>query len=253
MTAVADQEGRFAVVIPVYNHGRTVAAVVRTALTLGLPVFVVDDGSTDGARAALEGIAGIHLLRHRTNRGKGAALLTAMRAAAATSEWAITLDADGQHHPPDAHRLMQAIPSGVRPIVVGRRTLMQARGAPWTSRSGRSFSNFWVRVAGGPRMQDSQSGFRIYPLPEVLDLDVQARRYQFEVEVLVRAAWRHIPVIQVPVAVVYPAGVERISHFRPFVDFMRNAGTFTRLIFQRVLFERPGRMNRNGTRSPHRP
>lgn len=249
MATTADHEGRFAVVIPVYNHGRTVQAVVHEALTLNLPVYVVDDGSTDGGHATLGQIPGIHLLRHRMNRGKGAALLTGMRAAAETAEWAVTLDADGQHHPRDARTLMKAVSPGVRPIVVGRRTRMRARGVPWTSRSGMAFSNFWVRVAGGPRMQDSQSGFRIYPLPEVFNLGVRARRYQFEVEVLVRAAWHHMPVIQVPIAVTYPISSQRISHFRPFVDFMRNSGTFTRLIFRRVLFERPGRARRPGGRT----
>lgn len=227
--------GRFAVVIPVYNHGRTVALVLEQARALGYPVFVVDDGATDGGCRRLTSVPGVHLLRHAGNLGKGAALLTGMTAAAAIADWAITLDADGQHHPADAHGLMAAIAPGTRPIVVGRRTDMQEEGAPWTSRSGRAFSNFWVRMAGGPAMRDSQSGFRIYPLPEVLGLGVRARRYQFEVEVLVRAAWRDMPVVQAPVRVTYSPGGKRISHFRPFVDFCRNSSTFSRLIFQRIV------------------
>ena len=112
---------------------------------------------------------------------------------------------------------------------------MLAEGAPWTSRFGRGFSNFWIRMAGGPRVTDSQSGFRIYPLPEVLGLGVKARRYQFEVEVLVKAAWHNLPVIEAPIRVTYQSKAERISHFHPFVDFMRNSGTFSRLITRRVL------------------
>lgn len=235
MTQAPNRLGRFAVVIPVFNHGRTVRSVIQEVLALHLPVFVVDDGSTDAGRRMLQNTPGIHLLRHTVNRGKGAALLTGMQAAATTADWAITLDADGQHHAGDALVLMGAIVPGTRPIVVGHRTDMRQAGTPWTSRSGRAFSNFWVRLSGGPSIRDSQSGFRIYPLPEVLHLDVQARRYQFEVEVLVRAAWHRIPVIQAPVSVTYPIGSARISHFRPFVDFLRNSATFTRLIIQRVL------------------
>ncbi len=83
---------------------------------------------------------------------------------------------------------------------------------------------------------DSQSGFRIYPLPEILDLDVRSRRYQYEVEVLVKAYRDNIPVIEVPVNVTYDEPGKRISHFHPLVDFLRNFVTFSRLIAERILF-----------------
>lgn len=227
-------KGNFAVIIPVYNHGQAVAAVIEKALQLNLPVFVVDDGSTDSIRENIASLSGIHLLRHDENKGKGAALLTGFAEASKIADWAITIDGDGQHHPEDALNLINAIPAGQRPIMVGMRTGMEAKQVPWTSQFGRKFSNFWVFVSGGPRMRDSQSGFRIYPLPEAMDLGVVARRYQFEVEILVRARWKGIPVMEAPVKVNYAVAGERISHFRPFVDFLRNSGTFSRLIFRRV-------------------
>jgi hypothetical protein len=131
--------------------------------------------------------------------------------------------------------MIQAIPDNMRPIVVGMREGMIKRGVPWTSRFGRKFSNFWVLLSGGPRITDSQSGFRIYPLPESLGLKVIAKRFQFEVEILVKAKWNHIPVIETPINVSYRPGRERISHFHPFIDFLRNSSTFTRLIVQRIL------------------
>jgi len=227
-------KGKFAVIIPVYNHGQAVAAVVEKAMRLSLPVFVVDDGSTDSTRENLAPISGIHLLVHDENRGKGAALLTGFAEASKLADWAITMDGDGQHHPEDALNLINAIPPGQRPIMVGMRTGMAAKHVPWTSQFGRKLSNFWVYVSGGPCMRDSQSGFRIYPLPEAVSLGVVARRYQFEVEILVRARWNGIPVMEAPVKVNYAVAGERISHFRPFVDFMRNSGTFSRLIFRRI-------------------
>jgi glycosyltransferase involved in cell wall biosynthesis len=223
------------VVIPVYNHEQMVADVVRRALALGLPVWVVDDGSTDRTHERIRGIDGIRILRHRSNRGKGAALLTGFAAAAGVADWAITLDADGQHDPPDARKLIAAIPAAGRPIIVGRREGMLAADVPWTSRFGREFSNFWVRASGGPAVSDSQSGFRAYPLPECLHLGVRARRFQFEVEVLVQARRRGMPVIEVPVGVSYTPGTRRVSHFHPFYDFLRNTGLFSRLIVQRIL------------------
>ena len=225
---------RFAVVIPLFNHGAAVARVAEQALALGFPVIVVDDGSTDSGGDALTSIPGLRLLRHEKNLGKGAALLTGFAAASQIADWAVTLDADGQHCPADANHLIDAIPKGVRPIVVGRRIGMDADQVPWTSRFGRGFSNFWLRVSGGPAVADSQSGFRIYPLPETLALKVQARRYQYEIEVLAEARRSRIPVIEAPVRVSYGAAGKRISHFRPWVDFCRNTAMFKRLIMRRI-------------------
>jgi len=231
---------RAAIVIPVYNHGPQVTAVIASARPLGLPIFVVDDGSTDTTAAVLAVQEGITVLRHPENRGKGSALLTGFAAAAATCDWALTIDADGQHDPADAQALLAVARQGARLIVVGKREGMTGGHVPWTSRFGRGFSNFWVWVSGGPWIADSQSGFRLYPLPETLELGVAARRYQFEVEVLVRARRRGIATIEVPVSVVYqPKGV-RVSHFRPWRDFIRNSSTFCRLICSR-LFRRDRR------------
>ena len=229
-------EPKCAVIIPVFNHGRTLAGVVLQTLTLGFPVFVVDDGSSDGGPESVRTMDGVRLLEHHTNRGKGAALLTGFRAAAAAgARWAITLDADGQHHPEDARHLIKALPTDRPAIIVGSRQGMLGAGAPWTSRFGRGFSNFWIRSAGGPRIDDSQSGFRLYPLPETLELNVQARRYQFELEILIKAHWQGLAVCEAPIRVTYQPPGERISHFHPFFDFLRNSGMFTRMIFHHIM------------------
>jgi glycosyltransferase involved in cell wall biosynthesis len=237
---------RFAVVIPTYNHGSRVAAVARKAVSLGYPVFVVDDGSTDDTALRLHWVSGVHVLRHLVNRGKGAALVAGMRKASEIADYAVTIDADGQHDPAEALKLMAAIPANRRVIVVGCRAMADA---PWTSRKGRAFSNFWVRVSGGPKLADTQSGFRIYPLPETLDLGVAARRYQFEVEVLAKAAWQGIAVVEAAICADYGSALPRISHFHPFIDFMRNFGVFSRLITRRVftptLWSPAGRRDRS--------
>lgn len=226
---------RFALIIPLYNHEEKVADVVLGVLKLGWPVFVVDDGSTDSSYERIKAIGGIVILRHRENEGKGAAIRTGFAAAAQVADWAVTIDADGQHHPEDVTHLIRAIPENQRPIIIGRREDMLTPDIPWTSRFGRQFSNFWVRLSGGPRMTDSQSGMRLYPLPEAMNMKVKARRFQFEVEILVKAAWKGIPVIEAPIRVTYQPGSGRISHFRPFVDFLRNSATFSRLIFMRIV------------------
>jgi len=250
---------RLAVIIPVYNHESRVAGVVAAARKLRVPLFVVDDGSTDATYERIRNLPGITILRHSKNRGKGAALLTGFAAAAAVADWAATVDADGQHAPQDILKLWSAIANlpakstlngypvdrrkkwefdSHRPLIVGLRKEMTGPQVPWTSRFGRSFSNFWVRLAGGPDIRDTQSGMRLYPLPEAMHLGVRARRFQFEVEILVRARWQGHPVLEIPIGVTYQPGAERISHFRPFVDFLRNSCTFSRLIAMRILIPR---------------
>jgi len=228
----------FAVVIPVFNHAQKIADVIARTRQLGVPVFVVDDGSRDHTAEIVARTEGIYPLRHAVNQGKGAALLTGFAAARQVADWAITLDGDGQHDPAEAPRLMEAARRHPGAIIVGCREGMAGPDVPWTSRFGRGFSNFWVHAAGGAAIRDSQSGFRVYPLPEVLGLKVKARRFQFEVEVLAKAGWKGLPVVEVPVGVSYRPGTPRISHFRPFIDFCRNSGTFARLIFQRIVVPR---------------
>jgi glycosyltransferase involved in cell wall biosynthesis len=224
---------RFAVVIPVYNHGITVKAVVLEAAKLGFPVIVVDDGSTDITPQRLQGIPGIRVITHERNLGKGAALMSGFKAAAQMADFAVTMDADGQHFPKDASAMIAALPKGKKVLVVGYRKQMGNESVPWTSRMGRRFSNMWISASGGPGIRDSQSGFRIYPLPETLNLKTLAMRYQFEVEVLVKAHRNKIDVIEAPIHVAYPT--DRVSHFRPFIDFLRNSATFSRLIFRRII------------------
>ena len=225
---------KIAIVIPVYNHGTRISDVVYQILPLGFPVFVVDDGSTDATPGILRTMDSITVLTHSQNKGKGAALRTGFTAAQQSCDWAVSIDADGQHKPEDIENLLQAVQDNMRSIVIGNRQGMNQGHIPWTSKFGRKFSNFWVWVSGGPMVSDSQSGFRLYPLPEILGLDVQARRFQYEVEVLVKAHQKGIMIVEAPVQVVYQKGAERISHFHPWHDFVRNSKTFSRLIFQRI-------------------
>jgi glycosyltransferase involved in cell wall biosynthesis len=236
---------RYAIVIPAYNHGAQVRGVVEKCLQLRLPVIVVDDGSTDSTPSVLASLSGVTVIHHKENQGKGASLLTGFAAALPFADWAITIDADGQHDPEDILSLISvigAVTGGQRPLVVGKRVGMGHGNVPWTSRWGRRFANFWVWISCGRWLSDSQSGFRVYPLPETLHLGTKAKRYQFEVEVLVRAVWHGIPIIEVPVHAIYGPPGERVSHFRPWLDFWRNTQTFVRLVATRVLI--PSRLRK---------
>jgi glycosyltransferase involved in cell wall biosynthesis len=231
----------FAFVIPVFNHARNVGQVAAAAVESGVPVIVVDDGSTDGSAEAAGAVAGVRLVRHEENRGKGAAILTGLaEARSLAAGFVLTVDADGQHRPDEARRLLASLwPAGAaepeRVLVLGARMGMDKVSVPWTSRMGRGFSGFWVWASGGPRVSDSQSGFRVYPVAETLALPTVARRFEFEVEVLVQARRAGLPIREVPVSVAYDPPGGRVSHFRPWRDFGRNSVTLTRLIATRFL------------------
>lgn len=229
------------VIIPVYNHGRTVGAVVRGSLEHASTVLVCDDGSTDGSGDEAQA-AGALLLRQPVNQGKGAALRRLLDEAHRRGfRYAIALDADGQHLPEDLPKLAAAVTAEPGALVIGARDLIAA-GAPASSEFGRKFSNFWVWFEAGVRVEDSQSGFRAYPLPESIQLRGRNTRYDFEVEILLRAGWAGIPLRTVPIGVIYPK--DRITHFRPFADNVRisllNTLTCLRLLLPLPLAPRFG-------------
>jgi len=222
------------VVIPVFNHGATLAEVVRRALTVHPDVLVVDDGSTDGGAQQLAGLP-VEIARHPTNLGKGTAILTAARRAAALGMTHIlTLDADGQHNPEDIAHFLPAIAENPLAIVVGKRRF-EGSGVPASSRFGRAFSNFWLRVQTGRTVGDTQSGFRAYPVAVLGQLPLREKRFSFEVEVLVKAAWAGIELKDIEVGVNYPPAEERISHFHPLFDNLRLALLNTRLTMRSLI------------------
>ena len=118
---------RFAFIIPVFNHEETVAEVAKKCLPWGFPVFVIDDGSTDKTPQRLTTLKDITVITHTANYGKGAALLTGFAAAAEMADFAITIDADGQHDPAHASELMRKVKEGERPLIIGCRQAMGQR------------------------------------------------------------------------------------------------------------------------------
>ena len=205
------------VVLPAYDNVATIADVVGQVLAVTRQVIVVDDGSTDGTAEALGQFPEITVVTHERNRGKGAALATGLaRAAGMGFTHAITMDADGQHSAADIPKFVAAVEKQSDALVVGVRDLAGG-GARLKSRLLRANSNFWVFVHTGKWVHDTQSGFRAYPLASVGGLRLKTRRYDFEVEVLVKGLWSGIPVAEVPVAVRYDTGSH--SHFRPVQDF----------------------------------
>lgn len=205
--------------MPAYDAARTVGDVVRSLIQIWpdpSAIFVVDDGSRD-ATAEEARKAGARLVRHTRNRGKGAALRTGFAAALlAGFEVAVTIDADAQHPPHEARRLLDH-PAPAGALVLGIRDLVRA-GAPRPNQLSNRISNFFLSRFARTSFADTQCGLRRYPIAATLAADGGANGYAFEAEIILRLLASGVPVEQVPIDVIYPPEKERITHFHSVRD-----------------------------------
>jgi glycosyltransferase involved in cell wall biosynthesis len=224
------------VLIPTYNNSGTLAAVINDVAKYTRHIIVVNDGSTDDTASLLQGFDFIRVVNHPVNQGKGLALRAGFAFARQQGyQHAISIDSDGQHFAKDLFRFLEALEKNPSAIVIGARNMDQA-AVPGGSSFGNKFSNFWFKVETGITMPDTQSGYRLYPLEPLQSIRFITRRFEFEIEVLVRAAWKGVNIVSVPVAVYYAPKETRISHFRPVKDFVRIGILNTFLVIIKLLY-----------------
>lgn len=233
---------KICVIIPTYNNSGTLMEVVQSVLSQGLPVIVVNDGSTDQTLQLLAKVeTQITLISYSPNKGKGYALRQGFaKARQMRFTTAITMDSDGQHPATDIPLLIAAAEQNQDVLVVGSRRFDHPN-MPQKNSFANRFSNFWFTIQTGIRLPDTQTGFRIYPLNNMPACMPLCHRYEGELETLVRCAWRGIQLVSVPINVYYPPKEERISHFRPTVDFVRISLLNTILCVFSVLYGYPSR------------
>lgn len=232
---------RCCVIIPTYNNAGTLSAVIDETLEYCADVIVVNDGCTDETAQIISSFGErIRSLTQERNQGKGVALQCGMAYAQRLGfRYAITMDSDGQHYPSDIPKFVDAIEQNPGTLLVGARNL-NADGMPGKNTFANRFSNFWFRLETGVRLEDTQSGFRAYPLDKIsLGSHRLTGGYEFELEMLVFTAWRGIPVKNIPVRVYYPPEGERVSHFRPFRDFTKISILNTLLVLYCLLWRWP--------------
>ncbi len=210
------------VIIPTYNNVGSIVDVVTRAQKQCLDVIVVCDGCTDGTREKVEQIEGITVVAYPKNAGKGEALKQGFKKALALGfAYAITIDADGQHFPEDIHIMLEANIKHPGALIIGQRKGLENVERSAGSKFANGFSNFWFCVQTGQYLQDTQTGYRLYPLKKLRGLDFLTSRYEAELELLVFARWHGVKLVSTPVNVYYPPKEERVSHFRPGPDFTR--------------------------------
>ena len=213
---------KLCVVIPTYNNEKTLASVVENALEYCPAVMVVNDGSTDSTPLILNQLGeGVIKIQYTPNRGKGYAMRQAFRLAlSAGYDYVLTMDADGQHLATDLPKFAEAVRQHPDTLIVGSRGMVQ-ENMPKKNTFANRFSNFWFCLQTARKLPDTQSGYRVYPLKKMGKMHWFSTRYETELEILVRSAWRGISILPIPIEVYYPPQKERVSHFRPRADFFR--------------------------------
>jgi glycosyltransferase involved in cell wall biosynthesis len=259
---------RTCVIVPTYNNARTLGKLLDELIQYTSDIIVVNDGATDGTADILEQYSSLQHVVYKKNIGKGWALQCGFKKAVELGfQYAITIDSDGQHFPEDLPKFLDALEDfqkekterstisldSTNPglLIIGKRDMAQA-GIPGKSSFGNKFSNFWYWVETGIKMDDTQSGYRLYPVAKLNELKFFTRKFEFEIEVIVRAAWRGISVQSVPVKIFYEEKGKRVSHFRPFQDFSRISVLNTVLVTIALLYIKPRdffrKLFRKGTR-----
>ncbi|MCW8160077.1 glycosyltransferase family 2 protein [Stutzerimonas stutzeri] len=222
--ALANEEDWFkpCALIPVYNHERSLPAVVAALRAADLPCVLVDDGSSPAAATVIDRLAeqdGVFLLRHPRNQGKGGAVISGLREARRLGfSHALQVDADGQHDLSGVELFLDRASQAPDAVICGypRYDASVPKGRLYA----RYLTHVWVWINTlSLAIRDSMCGFRVYPLEPtlaLLDRVRLGRRMDFDTEILVRLHWQEQPMVWLPTRVHYPA--DGVSHFRLWLD-----------------------------------
>jgi glycosyltransferase involved in cell wall biosynthesis len=232
------------VIIPTYNNHKTLKRVIDGVLHYTTNIIVVNDGSTDSTSEIINSYSSITSVQISKNKGKGNALRLGFKKATEKGfHYAITIDSDGQHFPDDIPVFLEELAKSKSNILlIGSRNMNQ-ENVPKKSSFGNKFSNFWFWFETGIKLEDTQSGYRLYPLLH-LPKKYFTNKFEFEIEVIVRAAWKGTIVKNIPVKILYDPE-ERVTHFRPFKDFTRISILNTILVIITLLYIKPRDFFRN--------
>jgi glycosyltransferase involved in cell wall biosynthesis len=227
---------RIVAVIPALDEVATIAAIARRARAQVDAVIVVDDGSCDGTADALARVDAT-VVRHTRTLGKGASLADGIALALEDgADAVVTLDADGQHEPAEIPRLVRAWEAHPGDVIVGAR-LRNAERAPRLRKAANRAADFMIGWAAGQRIDDTQSGFRLYPAALLRRVRMPAtagRGFVFESEMLINASRAGARVRSIAIDSIYH-GDARPSHFRPVADIVKISGMLATKLVPRAM------------------
>ena len=201
-------------IIPAYNAAATVGQVIRGALNHVSCVLVADDGSVDDT-GRIASKAGATVITINKNRGKGHALKQLFNLAMERGfDAVVSLDADGQHDPTDIPLFLNAHRANPNELILGSR-MMEKEKIPRGRYNSMHIARFFVSLAANQYVEDTQCGYRLYPLGVIKKLTLTAERYTTETEILIKAGDTGTIIRHVPIRAIYE---NNVSHFRPVLD-----------------------------------
>lgn len=224
------------VVIPCYNHSEKLKEIITNISTRKLDIILVDDASsTEHARVIDQlnsEVVKLILVRHKENKGKGGAVKSGLiHAKKLGFTHALQIDADGQHNLGDMDAFISEAYAKPKSLISGRPIYNDT--IPKSRLYGREITHFWVRVETlSNKVVDTMCGYRVYPLEETVALAQEVTlgdRMDFDIEVMVRLAWRNVDIHFIPTLVTYPP--DGSSHFKPLHDNLIISWMHTRLFF----------------------
>lgn len=232
---------KFGFIIPVYNHGATLEAVVKSLLQFNYPIIAVDDGNNAENKALIAEVEKkyplVTVVTRKKNGGKGKAMCSGVKKA---SEMGLThvlqIDSDGQHDVNRVAYFLKKSEENPEALICGCPEYDES--APKSRVNGRKFSNGWIHcVTLSKDIVDAMIGFRVYPVEpfmKVLESPVYIDgRMGFDIEILVRLYWKGIKIISEPVKVFYPEN--GISNYRIFRDTVRISFSYARLCIGMII------------------
>lgn len=212
------------VIIPAYKPDETLVTITDQLWAYGCQMVLVDDGSGEEYQKIFDKVEDICIvLHHSENRGKGAAIKTALtyiKNELWDSGLVGIMDCDGQHLPEDMMKLLEFAGAHRKALVLGVRTV--GAEMPLKSRLGNKITRMIFRLVSGVKVSDTQTGLRAFNAEMIQKLlSVEGERYEYEMNVLMTFARTGIPIKEVPVRTIYRDKNNSNSHFRSFVDSVR--------------------------------
>lgn len=209
----------FLVLIPAYNAGLTISELIEKISEFidKSDIVVIDDGSKDETFAIAQK-AGVVVLKHERNKGKGEALKTGFKYALEKNYDALlTIDADLQHDPSSIRDFLQKAKENFDGILIGTRDILLKKMplARWLSNS---LTSVILSILSGQTIRDSQSGYRLISTQVLKKVKLKAKKYDLESEILVKAGRKGFKIDAIPIKTIYPGGK---SFINPFVDTAR--------------------------------
>ncbi len=217
-------EKKICIIIPIYNEAQVLASVVSEIHQAGkYTIIVIDDGSDDQSFLTAKKL-GVIALRHKINRGKGAAVKTGIEVAKLLdADIVVTMDGDGQHDPLDIFALVKPIIEDGCDVVLGSR-LMNHEGMPAIKVVANKIGNIFTWLFYGIFVSDSQSGYRAFSKYAIQVINTRADKYEYDSKVIREMKNNRLKFVEVPVQVRYTEYSMGKKHKQGFVNGLKTLG-----------------------------